>query len=367
MTPEEERSATTEQGRDPRHGALRDAIGTLATALTDVQHLALDAGRAADGDLAGLSDLLTILDRGTATAVALTERLLTSRSAMRSMGLPFEGALAILATANFTERRKLAAMAEDLRHLPVLNGLWQTGKLSTGTIHNILSETRRLPVAERADIDARFKDVEGVCQTDPDDLVERVRRDVDRKLPRQAEQRELRTYERRFVAIQPSFDGALSFYGELDPESGATFLEALQAASPPPVLTDRDATTGATAPEVTQEELEAVDGPFGTPGGALAAKVRGRQNRRHRVYHGFREHWLGPGARRQQVGARLPRSGFGRSDLGPASNSRGTLLFGVPGHGVPAKQLIVPLLLRRVEDRIDLHEALQVVRKAKRA
>lgn len=261
--------------------AVRDAVCDLARSLDRLQALVGPGDRdARPGDFGALTDLLGVGDRLQAVAVSLADRVLAGGLAARATGLGLEAALALETSTLHGERRRLAVLAEALRHLPVLAGLWHRGQVSTGTVNAIVGEVSRLPVAQRAEVDGLLPDLMGApdVPTDGDRLVEQVRDGVDRRLPRQAEAAELRSYERRFLAVQPGFDGSLSLYGELDAEGGAIFLEALEAAAPPPVLDDRDATAGADAPDATREEVDdAGQEPPGSLDRRLAHRARGRQ------------------------------------------------------------------------------------------
>lgn len=270
----------------PRPSSVGAAVAALGQALEALQREVgpPGGGGGQPGDLAALVELLALGDRVQATTVALAERVLDDGRAMHATGLGLEGALALQTPTLYGERRRLASLAEGLRHRPVLAALWHRGQVSTATVTAIVAETRPLPAADQTDLDRRLWDllppdaVDGAGVVDGDRLVEQVRDAVNRRLPARAEQDERRVFERRFVSVQPAFDGSLSFYGQLDPEGGATFLEALQQAAPRPVLTDTDASAGADTPPADDHELQdAAAAPLGDPDRRLARNARGRQ------------------------------------------------------------------------------------------
>lgn len=218
---------------DVASGVLRDAIAAAALAMRKVSALVADE-RVVSGQLEGLLELLQAVDRGQQATVALTGQVVQAGLSERSAALPLEGLLAMSSRLPHTERRALVRTAEQLRAMPQLAAAWRAGLVSHAQVRVILAETRRVPADRRDQIDASFADHARLARLGPDELLDAIAEQVAALTPAETQRRELRRIERRFLALQPALDGALSGYFELDPEAAATVLDALDAAAPPP-------------------------------------------------------------------------------------------------------------------------------------
>lgn len=240
--------APTDEGTDPagghaerevppEHGTtgpgLRDAIIAARDALLRVRGLVADA-TIGGGEVGGLIDLVQAVDIGQAAAVALTARVQEHRLAPRATGLTLDAFLACEARLPDTDRRRLIRTADVLRTMPHLRAAVNAGVVPAATLTSITSEARQLRRATRAALDSAFHDQEQIGALDAEQLIEAVRDTVEELAPGDAEADERRPIEHRFVSVQPRLDGSLQGYFELDPEAGATLLEALEAASQPP-------------------------------------------------------------------------------------------------------------------------------------
>lgn len=214
-------------------GGLRGAAARARRAVGEVLALGVDPG-SGGGELGALLDLLGVLDAGYAAAVAICDRIESGAIVEDRMGLSLEGLLAFRSRMTFGDRRTLINVAEALRGMPHLTVAFRAGVVGWAQVRAIVLETRGLSVDARAEIDARFDDLDAVGRMDADQLIGVVGDDAARLRPDLAAARELRTIESRFLHIQPALDGALTGYFELDPEAGATFLEGLETVSDQP-------------------------------------------------------------------------------------------------------------------------------------
>lgn len=218
---------------------LHAAVAAVDTAVDGLAE-ALDAAVEQGGDTSALLSLLKVIDRAQAGAITLVQRSSGDRS-LRANGLPLRDVLAMSSRLTDYERRTIDRVAKALADMPHLTSAYQAGRLGSGEVRAITNEVRGLDAEARAGLDTRFAS-DDIGDTEADRLVDEVRTACDRlRDSRRIEERELRHIERRFVAIQPQLDGALTLYAELDAEAGATLLEALDIAAGPPVdAGDRD-------------------------------------------------------------------------------------------------------------------------------
>lgn len=192
------------------------------------------------GDLAALQAAVGEAERHLARAVALAGRLAASGVCEQVEGLPLEHWLGLAARLTGADRRMLIAAGEVLADLPTVRGLFADGTISWGQVRAIVGASRRLPVAERAALDARVAatvaEHDGVDGFDPDQLVWAVDVAVDElRNPRTVERQEQRRAEADFLAVQGSFDGGMRLYGQFAPVAAATIVNALDAAAGRPV------------------------------------------------------------------------------------------------------------------------------------
>ena len=224
--------------------ALRDAILAARDALEHVRCLAASE-EIGGGAVGGLLDLLTALDAGQAAAATLTTRIQRHRLAPRSTGLSLESFLAAQGPLPGRERRALLRTATTLAAMPELSAAVASGAVPAAALTSITAEARGLDATARATLDAAFADHGRLGRLDPEELVQAVRDDAATLAPAVRDRDQLRPIEDRFLSLQPRLDGSLTGYFELDAESGAILLEAIESAAPPPSAGPRDVTAHA--------------------------------------------------------------------------------------------------------------------------
>ncbi|MFP4148872.1 MAG: hypothetical protein ACLFV0_05215, partial [Nitriliruptoraceae bacterium] len=213
-------------------------------ALTEARQLSA-VSTVGSGEVGALIDLLCALDHAQAAATLLAERVDRHQLAERRTGLTLESLLACQAPLPGPDRRRLLSSARRLRRLPHLARAVQHGLVPGTALTALTSEAARLDAHARDDLDAGFADQHLLGRLGPDELVDATRDAVDRLAPALRERDQRRPIEDRFLALQPRLDGSLTGYFELDPESGATVLEAIESAAPPPSSGPRDVTSHA--------------------------------------------------------------------------------------------------------------------------
>ncbi|MFN2555765.1 MAG: DUF222 domain-containing protein [Nitriliruptorales bacterium] len=183
-----------------------------------------------------MTQALRRMERATAEAVELVGRVQRAGVVEELEGLPLELLLALQHRMVSSDARMILGAASVLQRMPVTRGLFESGKLSWGQIRGIVARLRRMKVEDLPTIDERVEvSLDLVDKYSPDELVWAVERAADEiDGARKVERREQRRVEASFLSVQPSFDGSVRLYGELDPVSGATCLNALEAASDPP-------------------------------------------------------------------------------------------------------------------------------------
>ncbi len=237
--PHGRRSADTGPG-------LRDTVRRAGRAIEEVRAAALEATGPGGGELGALLDLLDAIDTAQLAAIELTGVVQRDSVAERSAGMPLDPLLAFQSRLTHGDRRMLARLADLLDAMPHLRAAAHAGLIGFAPLRAIAAEIGTLDRDQRSRLDAAFADHEQLARLEPDRLVDAVQEAAGRLRPDLAEQRELRRVEHRFVHVQPALDGALTLYGELDPESGSTVLAALDAAAAPPTA-EHDVTSGALA------------------------------------------------------------------------------------------------------------------------
>ena len=228
----------------PPPPGLRDAIIEARNALEHVRDLAAtqDVGGGAVG---GLLDLLQAIDAGKAAATTLTGRIQRHRLAPRATGLTLESFLASQGPLPGRERRALLRTATTLEGMPLLREAVATGVVPAAALTSITAEARGLDVHARGTLDAAFVDHGRLGRLDPEELVQAVRDRAAELAPAARDRDQLRPIEDRFLSLQPRLDGSLTGYFELDAESGATLLEAIESVAPPPSAGPKDVTAHA--------------------------------------------------------------------------------------------------------------------------
>ncbi|HWH32638.1 MAG TPA: DUF222 domain-containing protein, partial [Egibacteraceae bacterium] len=159
--------------------------------------------------------------------------------AERVEGLPLELLLSLACRMTGADRRMLVTAGEVLADMPATALLFREGALSWGQVRAVVAAVRRLPVEDRAQIDARIaasaERHDGIDAYDPDQLVWAVDQAVERlRDARATERAEARRRESSFVSVQAGLDGGVRLYAELDAVRGATVLNALDAAAARP-------------------------------------------------------------------------------------------------------------------------------------
>lgn len=236
------------------------------------------------GQLAALEQVLVAMNLVQAAAVDLVGHVQRNRIAMRRVGMTLAHFLAGFTRITLHERRTYLTMSKDLLGMPNLRRALRTGRAGFGEVRSIVTAARSLEVDERADLDAMFTDDEWLGAASSDEVVDRGRSAVDAWQARRARERELRTIERRFLAVTPQLDGALTLYGELDAEAGATLLGALSAASGPPTPSADHSRNALEPGQVEPGHMEFGQGEFGQDFSALA---RQRADALVRIAEGF--------------------------------------------------------------------------------
>jgi hypothetical protein len=236
--------APTAPSPEPAPGSLRDAILHARTAMERVRSLA-DTVTVGGGEVGGLLDLLQGLDAGQAAATTLVARIQRHRLAPRSTGLTLESLLALQSPLPGAQRRALLRTATTLDGLPHLTAAVAQGLVPAAALPSITAEARGLDSPARDELDRCFVDEAQLARLNPEELVVAVRDAASRLAPAAKDRDQLRPIEDRFLSLQPRLDGSLTGYFELDAESGATLLEAIESAAPPPSAGPKDVTAHA--------------------------------------------------------------------------------------------------------------------------
>lgn len=228
----------------PPEPSLRDAVQQARWWLDQIRELAASAA-VGGGELGGLVDLIAAVDTGQAAMTTLSARIQRHRLAPRTTGLTLDAFLACQAALPDGDRRRLLRSADTLRAMPRLAEAVRAGQVGGATLAGIVSEAGRLRAEARARLDAMFGDTDRLGQLGPEEQLDAVRDAVRSLAGDDAGRDERQAVEHRFLAVQPRLDGALTGYFELDAEGGATLLDALDAAAPPPSSGPQDVSTHA--------------------------------------------------------------------------------------------------------------------------
>ncbi len=236
--------SSTPDAPTPDRPRLRDAV-TALTQQVSALHATIDDVDDHAGSTQALVELLGAIDRAQAAAMRVASGIDASRS-LRDNGLPLADVLAMSTRFTTHDRRTFNRVARRLHALPHLQAAFHAGRVGPSEVRAITAELHGLDEKHRDRIDATFADPAAVDGLTADRVIERIRDQADTiRAARLAEDRDVRSIERRFLSVRPQMDGALTLYAELDAEAGATLLEALEAASPSVSSGSRDHTRDA--------------------------------------------------------------------------------------------------------------------------
>ncbi|MFA9430941.1 HNH endonuclease [Egicoccus sp. AB-alg2] len=240
------------------------AIRHAAAAVERVRVLAADRAVTGNGELAGLLELLATADTCQAAVVELVDRIEAGSLSERRAGLPLEGLLALQSKATFGDRRFLHTVRDVLACMPNVKAAFHAGALGWGQVRAVVCEAGPLTVALRAELDQRFADLDELERLQADDLVDHMRVAASRLREDLEQARSVRRVERRYLHVQPDFEGGVRGSFAFPATDGALIREALEAAAGPPTG-DRDVTRDALDP-VTDDATDAASRSGGTDG-----------------------------------------------------------------------------------------------------
>ena len=223
---------------------LREVVADMHQAVDRVLAVAADE-QLGPGAVAGLVELLQALDRGQAAATLVAATIERERLADRTAGLNLASVLASQSPLPRPQRRRLLANSRALGQLPQLRSAVAGGEVPAAALTALTAEARPLDPVARDTYDRCFTDRDRLRRLGADELVDAARDAAARLAPGVADRDQLRPIEDRFLSLSPRLDGSLTGYFELDPESAATLLEAIESAAPPPSAGPRDVTSHA--------------------------------------------------------------------------------------------------------------------------
>lgn len=183
-----------------------------------------------------LSQLLDAREELVARIVDLAGRARRCPDLLRIEGMPLDLVLAKAHNLTGAERWMLLTASRVLADMPTTRAWFRARRLSWSQVRAIVSKARRLGADDRAALDERIAATgDRLDAFDPDQLLEAVDRVVDELKGRRAVERAERREQRaNFLQVQPRLFGGIQLYGEYDPVSGATIVNALDAASDTP-------------------------------------------------------------------------------------------------------------------------------------
>lgn len=281
-----------------------DSLDALERALAAVREASMASPAKSRGTAA-----CRLLRAGDA-AMSLVVDLIARGGTEESVGVSAETLLEFDGRRLSYEARGITHVASELAHMPLLAAALRRGQVSWMQVRAIIASVKRLPVAEREDLDRLIHSrIETFATADPDRLLQFVDDEVAQSRPDLTLTREDRRTARRFLVIQPRLEGGGRIYGEGDDVDMATIAEALNAAADrphrpqddPSVLTrpqqlldafvhvceqslSGDAQTGRPRPRLYATlDVAALDGPKGGEAGRLLWGLPGRSPRLSRV------------------------------------------------------------------------------------
>ena len=177
------------------------------------------------------------MHRATVRVVEYLGRVINSGIVEELEGLPIDGWLACRARMIGCDRSTLVTTADVLRHMPITWAAFVNGELSFGIVRNVAKLLGRRSRADRYAVDGRIGETarqwDGLDVYGPDRLLAVIERAVwELDDPEERERAEDAAVKASYVAIQPSFDGAVAGGFELDALGGGTVLNGLDAATP---------------------------------------------------------------------------------------------------------------------------------------
>lgn len=180
-----------------------------------------------------LAELHRIIDLAHATLAVVQARAEADRTSERLAGLPLSDITAMSTRTVAGERRALTTATRALGRMPNLQEALRDGSVGWSQVRSILAAAARLSTEHRVELDAEFADRARIARFGADELTDAVWRAVEERLRGRADDDRVRAVEARFLSLKPLEGGSLSLYGELDAESAAILLEAIEHASPP--------------------------------------------------------------------------------------------------------------------------------------
>jgi hypothetical protein len=202
-----------------------------------------------DDDLQALYRDLQAAERAIASAVRRAGTLASSGVAERVEAGSLDWAISMACRWTGADARTIVGAGEMLQHLPTVADHFARGLVSWGQVRRITFAARRLTIAQRAELDARFAAAadryDGVDAYDPDHLCDAVDAAAEElRGPRKLEREERAAARDGFLAIQGRTDGGSTGYWSADAVTSAVITNALQSARPVPVATpDRERET----------------------------------------------------------------------------------------------------------------------------
>jgi hypothetical protein len=188
--------------------------------------------------LAALDRQLAVMHDAIVTTVDLLAGVVHTGIVETVEGLPVDHWLRLRAKMIHADAQTLVTAADVLPQMPVTYGLFRRGVISWGTARNLAHKLARRSFADRQLIDAHIDATRDQWGAELDgwggnqllDAVDRACNELDDLAD--VHRREDREERSSYVAVQPSLDGRVRLFADLDALGGATVLEGLAAATP---------------------------------------------------------------------------------------------------------------------------------------
>jgi hypothetical protein len=207
-----------------------------------------------------LAELHRVVDLAHAALTLVQACAEADRTSERLAGLPLSDITAMSTRTVAGERRALTTATRALGRMPNLQEALREGVVGWSQVRSILAASSRLSGQHRAELDEAFADRARIGRFGADELTDAVWRAVDERTRERADEDRVRAVESRFLSLKPLDGGSLSLYGELDAESAAIVLEAIEGASPPLRDTRHDVGADPIGASVTAADLTGCDG-----------------------------------------------------------------------------------------------------------
>lgn len=189
------------------------------------------------------AEILVSLLRAADAMIAAATDLIARDGIQPVEGRPVEHVIRRDAGYTHADAAMVSEAASVLTRMPAFREAFAAGLISWGQVRRIIVSLRRALAVDWHAIDAVIGEhAKRLAGAEPDRLVERVDDEIARLRPQRQILREDRLIARSFLAIQPMLDGGATFYGEADPVSAATIIDALDAVAEAPAHPDRGAT-----------------------------------------------------------------------------------------------------------------------------